>query len=86
MNIRRIVPDINTNHMKESLAFYVDFLGLQVAMDLNWIVTVVSPSNITAQINLLQNQSAVPSQSQQALSIEVADVDAMYAKAVALGI
>jgi hypothetical protein len=46
--------------MDESLKFYVDFLGFQVAMDMKWIVTVVSPSNITAQINLLQDQSAIP--------------------------
>ena len=84
MNIRRVVPDIPTNRMDESLKFYVDFLGFQVAMDMKWIVTVVSPSNITAQINLLQDQSAIPSQPPQALSIEVADVDAMYAKAVEL--
>jgi uncharacterized glyoxalase superfamily protein PhnB len=86
MNIRRVVPDINTNNMKESLKFYVDFLCFQVAMDMNWIVTVVSPSNITAQINLLQDQKAVPSQPPQALSIEVADVDAMHAKAIELGV
>ena len=86
MNIRRVVPDINTSRMKESLEFYVDFLGFQVAMDMNWIVTVVSPSNITAQINLLLDQSAVPSRPPQALSIEVADVDSMHAKAVERGI
>ena len=86
MNIRRVVPDINTKHMKESLKFYTDFLGFQVAMDMNWIVTVVSPSNITAQINLLQDQPSTPSQSNLALSIEVEDVDALHAKAVALGI
>ena len=33
MNIRRVVPDINTNCMEESVKFYRDFLGMQLAMD-----------------------------------------------------
>ena len=86
MDIRRVVPDINTNHMEESVKFYTDLLGFQVAMDMNWIVTLASQSNVTAQINLLKNQSPSPQQPGLALSIEVADVDVVHAKAVALGI
>jgi predicted enzyme related to lactoylglutathione lyase len=86
MDIRRVVPDINTNHMEESVKFYTDLLGFQVAMDMNWIVTLASPSNATAQINLLRNQSLSSQPTGLALSIEVADVDVVHAKAVALGI
>ena len=86
MDIRRVVPDINTNHMEESVKFYTDLFGFQVVMDMNWIVTLASPSNVTAQINLLKNQSPSSQQTGLALSIEVADVDVVHAKAVALGI
>ena len=33
MNIRRVVPDIKSQHLAESRAFYVDFLGMEMAMD-----------------------------------------------------
>ncbi|HTX17465.1 MAG TPA: VOC family protein [Bacteroidota bacterium] len=85
MSIRRVVPDINTNDMEESVKFYTGLFGFQVAMDMNWIVTLASPSNATAQINLLKNQSPSPQQPGLAMSIEVADVDAVHATAVALG-
>ena len=52
-------------------------------MDMGWIVTLASPSNPTAQITLLRGPaSAAPNPD---LSIEVADVDAVHAKAMALG-
>ncbi len=85
MEIRRVVPDISTSHMQESVKFYTDLLGFQIAMDMDWIVTLASPTNVTAQINLLKNQSPLPQQPGLALSIEVADVDVVHAKAVALG-
>ncbi len=83
MEIRRVVPDISTNHMQESVKFYTELFGFQVAMDMDWIVTLASPTNVTAQINLLKNQSLSPQQPGLALSIEVADVDVVHAKAVA---
>jgi predicted enzyme related to lactoylglutathione lyase len=84
MSIRRIVPDITSERMDESKKFYGDFLGLQLAMDMGWILTFVSPSNPTAQITLVQGQpSAAPTPN---VSIETADVNAVHAKAVALGL
>jgi len=55
-------------------------------MDMDWIVTLVSPGSPTAQISL--GRAAVPSapQSQLSLSIEVADVDAAHAQAKARGV
>ena len=48
MNIRRVVPDIRSKQMDESRAFYVDFLGFNVEMDMGFITTFVSPSNPTS--------------------------------------
>ena len=82
MNTNRIVPDITSERMDESRKFYTEFLGLELAMDMGWILTFVSPSNPTAQITLMQaSTSAVPNPN---LSIEVEDVDAVHAKAAEL--
>jgi len=84
MSIKRVVPDIASERMDESRKFYTEFLGFNVAMDMGWIVTLVSPSNPTAQITLLQRTE--PDAAHPQLSIEVADVDAAHAKATALSL
>jgi len=83
MTIRRVVPDISSKHMDESRKFYTGFLGFDVGMDMGWIVTFVSPDNPTAQLTVMAPQSMPNSPS---ISIEVADVDSVHAKAVAQGI
>jgi catechol 2,3-dioxygenase-like lactoylglutathione lyase family enzyme len=70
--------------MDESRKFYTEFLGFDVAMDMGWVLTFVSPTNPTAQITVVQKtKEATP---QANISIEVADVDALHAKAVGLGL
>jgi catechol 2,3-dioxygenase-like lactoylglutathione lyase family enzyme len=84
MSIKRVVPDIVSERIDESRKFYTEFLGFDVAMDMGWVLTFVSPSNPTAQITLVRgSEKATP---QPNLSIEVEDVDAAHAKAVALGL
>jgi catechol 2,3-dioxygenase-like lactoylglutathione lyase family enzyme len=84
MSIRRVVPDITSERMEESRKFYTEFLGFEVAMDMGWIVTLASPSNPTAQVTLLRGPASPAPHPD--LSIEVADVDAVHAKALALGL
>jgi catechol 2,3-dioxygenase-like lactoylglutathione lyase family enzyme len=84
MTIRRIVPDIKSERFDDSRAFYVDFLGLKVGMDLGWIVTFVSPSNPTAQISVMRDDN--PSTLMPNVSIEVADVDEVHARAIERGL
>lgn len=86
MKIRRVVPNITSGCIDESRRFYTEFLGFQVAMDMGWIVTLVSPVNPTAQISLGRASTPVPAQTQVTLTIEVADIDALHARAVSLGI
>ena len=84
MSIRRIVPDITSVRMEESRKFYTEFLGLNLAMDMGWILTFVSPANPTAQITLMQaSASALPNPN---VSIQVEDVAAVHDKAVRLGL
>jgi predicted enzyme related to lactoylglutathione lyase len=83
MSVRRIVPDIRSKDLDASRQFYVDVLGLEVAMDMGFIVTLVSPSNPTAQVSLMRDDSlAVLPQ----MSIEVADVDDVHSRAVSRGL
>lgn len=83
MSIRRVVPDISSERMDESRKFYTEFLGFDIGMDMGWIVTLVSPQNPTAQLTLLKAQPSSPA---PAISIEVMDVDAVHARAVAQGV
>jgi catechol 2,3-dioxygenase-like lactoylglutathione lyase family enzyme len=81
VTISRAVPNIKSDRPAETRDFFVDLLGLEVAMDIGWIVTVASPSDPTVQVSIISNDDpAAPG-----ISVGVADVDAVHAKAVELG-
>jgi catechol 2,3-dioxygenase-like lactoylglutathione lyase family enzyme len=80
MSIRRVVPNIKAHQYEESRTFYTDFLGLDLAMDLGWIMTFVNPDHPTTQISVL---AADPSGLHPHMSVEVSDIDTLYATAVA---
>jgi predicted enzyme related to lactoylglutathione lyase len=76
MSVRRVVPDIQSDAMDESCEFY-GLLGLEKVMDLGWVRTLASPSNPTAQLMLMSGERTGPVTPD--MSIEVDDVDAVYA-------
>jgi catechol 2,3-dioxygenase-like lactoylglutathione lyase family enzyme len=84
MSVKRIVPDIKSKHLDASRHFYVDVLGLEVAMDMGFIVTLVSPSNPTAQVSLMRDDGSSTILPQ--ISVEVADVDDVHSRAVSRGL
>jgi catechol 2,3-dioxygenase-like lactoylglutathione lyase family enzyme len=84
MTIRRVVPNIGAVDLEASRAFYVDGLGFEVAMDLGWVITFASPENRTAQLNLVHADDAGAPQPD--LTVEVSDVDATHARALARGL
>ena len=90
MSIRRVVPDLASDHLEESRKFYTDVLDFQVAMDMpidgGRIVTLVSPSNPTAQLSLISRPPSASPHQDPTITIEVADVNAAHAKAVAAGV
>jgi uncharacterized glyoxalase superfamily protein PhnB len=53
-------------------------------MDLGWIVTFVSPSNLTAQISVMREDN--PSTLLPNVSIEDEDVDEVHARAIERGL
>jgi catechol 2,3-dioxygenase-like lactoylglutathione lyase family enzyme len=83
MSIRRVVPDISSERLEESRAFYVGVLGLQVAMDLGWVMTFASPANPTAQITVFRRGDSGRPEPQ--ITVEVPDPDAIHTEAVRRG-
>jgi catechol 2,3-dioxygenase-like lactoylglutathione lyase family enzyme len=84
MTIRRVVPNIESADPAASRAFYVDVLGFKVAMDMGWIVTFASPDSPSAQVSVLRpDSSGTPHPD---FTVEVADVDACHARAIAHGL
>ncbi|WP_367322809.1 VOC family protein [Streptomyces sp. HUAS ZL42] len=85
MTVRRIVPDIQVDSesaMDTSRAFY-GRLGFEEVMHLGWVMTLASPGNPTAQISFFTEERTAPVVPD--LSVEVEDVDAVYAQVVASG-
>jgi predicted enzyme related to lactoylglutathione lyase len=81
MTIRRAVPSIRSERPAETRDFFVELLGFEVAMDIGWVMTVASPTDPSVQVNIISNDDmAAPG-----ISVGVADVDAVHAKAVEQG-
>jgi hypothetical protein len=54
------VPNIASDQPDASREFYAGLLGFQVAMDLGWILTLVSPTNPTAQLSVVREDATAP--------------------------
>ncbi len=79
MAVTRIVPDLTTGSMAEATEFYVDVLGLEVVMDLGWIVSLADAERPGVQLSLMTHDETAPVV--PVASIQVDDVDAAYAAA-----
>src|SRR5262249_54519592 len=84
MSIRRVVPNIASERLDESREFYVGFLGLEMAMNMGWVMTFVSPTNPTAQITVVRRKES--SEPHADVSVEVLDVDAVHKRALDRGL
>ncbi|MCW5252682.1 MULTISPECIES: VOC family protein [unclassified Streptomyces] len=85
MTIRRIVPNIEVGDgegMRANGDFY-GLLGFEEVMDMGWVRTLASPSEPTAQISFFTRERTGPVVPD--LSVEVEDVDAVYARMRAAG-
>jgi catechol 2,3-dioxygenase-like lactoylglutathione lyase family enzyme len=52
MAVKRIVPNITASNLDAAKAFYGDILGMNLAMDLGWIVTFDAKAKTTPQISI----------------------------------
>ncbi|RKT54751.1 VOC family protein [Saccharothrix australiensis] len=83
MAVGRVVPNLKSASLEQAKTFYTEVLGLAVVMDHGWIVTLADPARPEAQLSLATHDataSVVP-----VASIQVDDVDAAHAAAVAAG-
>lgn len=84
MGIRRAVPDLTASDLARSRAFYSDFLGFAVGMDMGWIVNFVAPDNPAAQVIVMDADQTA--RVQPDMTVEVDDVDELHSRAVELGL
>ena len=84
MTVKRIVANIATQSIAERRRFYEELLGLKVAMDHGWIVTLASDERALVQISFAsEGGSGTPVPD---LSIEVDDLDDTLARAKEMGL
>lgn len=82
MKIERIVPDLRTSNLRQTVDEHVAVLGLDVVMDHGWIVTLADSdghqlSIVEADASALENPD---------VSIFVDDVGGAYDRALATGV
>ncbi|MET9971700.1 VOC family protein [Streptomyces sp. NPDC006356] len=85
MTVRRIVPNHQVESEKQlqtSQDFY-GLLGFEEVMNMGWVMTMASPANPTAQISFFTEERTAPVVPD--LSVEVENVDTVYALVVASG-
>src|ERR1700710_1888971 len=83
MSVRRVVPDLHADEPAAAADFYAEVLGMEVAMDMGWVVTYADRGDAGKQITLMSEDRTAPEFA--AASIEVDDVDAAHAAALARG-
>jgi catechol 2,3-dioxygenase-like lactoylglutathione lyase family enzyme len=83
VTVKRIVPNIAVPDTAKARSFYHDLLGLEVRMDLGWIVTFAIDGRAAPQISIMsEGGSGAPVPD---ISIEVENVDEVHRRAVAMG-
>jgi predicted enzyme related to lactoylglutathione lyase len=83
MGVNRIVPNLHHADPAAARGFYEEVVGLEVAMDMGWIVTFAAPEDRRRQLSLISRDETAPVVAD--VSIEVDDVDAAWAAAQARG-
>ena len=80
MAIKRVVPNLQTTKPKENRNFYHAFLGFDIVMDMEWIITFAAPTQPTAQLSVITSDATAPVLAD--VSIEVDNVDELYVEAI----
>ena len=58
MAVKRIVANIENSRPADAKAFYGDILGMDVAMDHDWIITFASDAKAVAQVSIASEGGA----------------------------
>lgn len=76
MAVRRVMPVFQSDAVPQNREFY-GLLGFEEVMNLGWVTTLASPSTPGAQVSFMTGDKTAPVTPD--LSVEVDDVDAVYA-------
>jgi uncharacterized glyoxalase superfamily protein PhnB len=83
MTVRRIVANLAAEDPGPTRSFYERLLDLEVVMDHGWIITLAAGARAAPQLSIAsEGGSGTPV---PGLSIEVDDVDRVYARATSAG-
>ena len=83
MTVKRIVANIAADDLDRAKKFYADILGLEVAMDLGWILTFAADGAAAPQISIAKEGGSgtpVPD-----ISIEVDNFTEVHQRVLAAG-
>jgi catechol 2,3-dioxygenase-like lactoylglutathione lyase family enzyme len=87
MTVTALYPVLITDRLAESRAFYAELLGLDAAFDAAWFSQLVAQRGEAGQIGLVaRGHDSIPARFADAtvlVTVEVDDVDAVHARAVA---
>jgi catechol 2,3-dioxygenase-like lactoylglutathione lyase family enzyme len=73
MAVKRIVPNIASDQLDKAKSFYAEILGMDVVMDLGWIVTFAAAASTNPQVSIAtEGGSGTPVPD---LSVEVDNFD-----------
>jgi catechol 2,3-dioxygenase-like lactoylglutathione lyase family enzyme len=84
MLVKRIVTNFAATDVSKARQFYVDVLGLEIAMDLGWIITFEGAGTMAPQLSIATeggSGTVIPE-----LSIEVDDLDEALRRVRAAGL
>jgi predicted enzyme related to lactoylglutathione lyase len=80
--VKRIKPNILSDDFESSRGFYIDVIGLEGGQGLDWIMFFGTEQR---EVQLSVMALDIKAHQHAAVSIEVDDVDAVHARAVAAG-
>ena len=84
MAVKRIVANLSTDTVAEVRDFYQELFELETVMDMGWIATLSNGASMPVQLSIASeggSGTAVPD-----LTIEVTDVQEVYARAQNMGL
>ncbi|WP_256104543.1 VOC family protein [Streptomyces sp. ODS05-4] len=85
MAVRRVVPNVRSEDAEtaEDNRVFYGLLGFEEVMNLGWVMTLAPPGAPTAQLTFMATDKTAPVSPD--LSVEVDDVDTLYAAVRASG-
>lgn len=83
MGVLRVVANLPAADPAATVAFYRDLLGLDIVMNHGWIITLANDAKMRVQLSIAsEGGSGTPVPD---ISVEVDDVNAVFARAVSVG-